>query len=255
MPVPIQAAFPHITLQLGSAFGDENCPTIRCVADTAAALSTGYLHFFAALAKAYPHTVASIHSPSDYSPIRLSGIVQHDGNSITTKLSVAFRFRLPYHTQEGNPTSFLLAMGCDITINAILGLPFIQQTKMVIDTPDQVAKLCALDAPPFCIDFCHAMCAVPPVNEARATANAALHMDIVCKAENIEAFFMKKSPAIKSTGVLLPTKCARCVNFHDISSGNSNASAAGKASIGSAIKPSLHDASNAFSLCDISPSA
>jgi hypothetical protein len=98
LPIPIQAVFPHITLQLGSALGDENCPVICCVVDTAAALSTGDLHFFATLAKAYPHTAVSIHSSSDYSPIMLSGIVQHDGISVTTKLSVAFRFHLPYLT-------------------------------------------------------------------------------------------------------------------------------------------------------------
>jgi hypothetical protein len=251
LPVPIQAGFPHITLQLGSALGDVNCPVIRCVVDMAAALSTGNLHFFAALAKAYPHTVASIHSPSDYSPITLSGIVQHDGNSVTTKLSVAFRFHLPYLMQEGNPTSFLVAMGCNVTVNTILGLPFVQQTKMVIDTADQVAELRALDAPPFSINFCLAMCAVPPVDEARAAANAALHADIVRKVENIKAFFMKKLPAIMSTSILLPAKCACRFDFHDISSGDSNASAAGMASIGSAIEPTLHDTDNAFSLCNI----
>jgi hypothetical protein len=75
LPVPIQAAFPHITLQLGSALGCANCPAIRCIVNTAAALTTGNLHFFAEIAKAYPHTLASIHSPTDYSPITLSGIV------------------------------------------------------------------------------------------------------------------------------------------------------------------------------------
>jgi hypothetical protein len=168
---------------------------------------------------------------------------------------VVFRFHLPYLMQDGNPTSFLIAARCDVTINAILGLPFIQQTKMVIKAADQVAKLHALDAPPFPISFCHTMCAVPSVDEACAAANAALHADIVHKVENIETFFMKKLPAIMSTSILLPTKCACCVDFHDISSGNSNASAAGTASIGSAIKPSLHDADNAFSLCNISLSA
>jgi hypothetical protein len=83
-------------------------------------------------------------------------------------------------------------MGCNVTVNAILGLPFIQQTKMVIDTTDQVAELCALDAPPILIDFCHGMCAVPPVEEAHAAANVALHADIVHEVENIKAFFMKK---------------------------------------------------------------
>jgi hypothetical protein len=95
------------------------------VVDTAATLTTGNLHFFAALAKAYPHTAASIHSPSDYSPIMLSVVVQHDGNSVTTKLSVGFRFHFPYLAREGNPTSFLVATGRNVTINAILGLLFI----------------------------------------------------------------------------------------------------------------------------------
>jgi hypothetical protein len=255
LPIPIQATFPHITLQLGSALGDENCPAICCVVDMVATLSTGNLHFFAALAKAYPHTFASIYSPSDYSPITLSGIVQHDSNSVTTELSVAIRFHLPYLAQEGNPTSFLIATGRNVTINTILGLPFIQQTKMIINTTDQVAKLCALDAPPFPINFCHAMCAMPPVDEARAATNAALQVDIVRKVANIKAFFMMNPPAIMSTSILLPAKRACRADFHNISSSDSNASAAGTASIGSAIKPSLHDADNAFSLCDISLSA
>jgi hypothetical protein len=252
LPVPIQAAIPHITLQRGFALGDENCPMICCVVDTATALTTSNLHFFANLAKAYPHTVASIHSPSDYSPITLSGIVQHDGNFVTTILCVTFRFHLSYLMREGNPTSFLIATRCDITVNAILDLPFIQQTKMVIDAADQVVKLCAFDAHPFPIDFCHAMCAVPPVDKARAATNAAMHAEIVPKVESIEAFFTKKLPAIMSTSILLPAKQARCLEFHNISSSNSNASAGSRASIGSAIEPSLHDADNAFSLCDVS---
>jgi hypothetical protein len=35
-----QLNFPHITLQLGSSLGDSDCPTIRCVVDTAATLTT-----------------------------------------------------------------------------------------------------------------------------------------------------------------------------------------------------------------------
>jgi hypothetical protein len=66
LPVPVQAAFPHITLQLGLVLNCGNCPAIRCVVNTAAALTTGNLHFFAEIAKAYPHTVASIHSPLAY---------------------------------------------------------------------------------------------------------------------------------------------------------------------------------------------
>jgi len=55
LPVPVQAAFPHITIQLGRDLGCPKCPSIRCVIDTAAALSTGNFHFFAQIAKAFPH--------------------------------------------------------------------------------------------------------------------------------------------------------------------------------------------------------
>ena len=55
----------------------------------------------------------------------------------------------------------LIATGPDVTVNAILGLPFIQQTRMVIDASDQVADMHALDMPPFPIDFRRAMCTVP----------------------------------------------------------------------------------------------
>jgi hypothetical protein len=124
--------------------------------------------------------------------------------------------------------------------------------SLVIDVADQVAKLCALDAPPFPIDFCHTMCVVPPVDEAHAATNAAMNADIVHKAEIIKAFFTKKPPAIMSTSILLPAKQAHHVKFHGISIGGSNASAGSMASIGSAIEPSLHDANDAFSLCNIS---
>ncbi len=194
-PVPIQAAFSHITLQLGSALGCANCPAICCVVDTAAALTTRNLHFFATLTKAYPHTFALIHSPKDYSPITLSGIVQQGGSSVTTDLSVGFQFHLPYLTLEGSPTSLVVTAHPNVTVNVILGLPFITQTKMVIDTSDQVAELRAFDMPPFPIDFCHAMCAIPVIDNAAVATNTALHANIVKEVEKIENHIYKKSDA------------------------------------------------------------
>jgi hypothetical protein len=149
LPVPIQPALPHITLQLDLDIRCSNCPAIRCLVDTTAALTNGNLHFFTALTKAYPHTIALIHSPKDYSPITLSGIVQQGGASVTTDLTVGFQFNLLYLTCEGTPTSLFMVAGGDVTVNIILGLPFITQTKMIIDTSDQVAKMRAFNAPPF----------------------------------------------------------------------------------------------------------
>ena len=242
LPVPIQAAFPHITLQLGSSLGDSACPAIRCVVDTAAALTTGNLHFFAALAKAYPNTVASVHSPTDYSPITLSGIVQQGGSSVTTDLTVGFTFHLPYLTREGTPTSLVVATGPDVTVNVILGLPFITQTRMVIDTADQVAEMRAFDTPPFPIDFRRAMCAVPVIDEAEAANNAALHADIVAEIEAIEAHVYKKhaflsrekEPGDIPGSILMSPKRARVVEICDSATVDGTASVA---TIGSVIDP------------------
>jgi hypothetical protein len=165
LPIPIQAALPHITLQLGSALGCSNCPAICCVVDTAAALTTGNLYFFTALARAYPHTVASIHSHLDYSPIIMSGIVQQGGASVTTDLTVSFQFHLLYLMHEGTPPNLVITAGSSVMVDIILGLPFITQTRVIIDTSDQVAELQAFDTPPFPINFRRAMCAILVVDK------------------------------------------------------------------------------------------
>jgi hypothetical protein len=125
LPIKIHLDFPHIVIQLGSILGQSNSPSIRAIIDTAAALTTGNLHFFAKIAKAFPHTVAAVYAPKNYAPITLSGIVEQNSASVTTKLLVAFKFKLPYFTKEGTPTTFMVAVGPNVTVNTIFGLPFI----------------------------------------------------------------------------------------------------------------------------------
>jgi len=153
LPVDIQSGMPHNTLQLGTVLGDNESPCIRCVLDTAAALCTGIYPFFAAIAKRYPHCVAKIYLPEDYSPIILSGIVQYNAHSFTTDLSVAFQFHLPYLTKDGSPTSFVVAIGPQVSVNTVLGLPLITATGMIIDYIDNVVEAKHLDCPPFKIGF------------------------------------------------------------------------------------------------------
>ena len=165
LPAPIVSNFPHIHLQLGTDLGCANCPIVRCILDTAAALSTGNFHFVAAIAKQYPHCVAKIYVPQDYNPIVLSGIVQRGGESVTTELTVGFQFHLPYLTREGDTTSILIATGPHVTVNTIVGLPFIQATRAVIDLADNVVELRAFDAPPFPLEYRRATVHVPVVDE------------------------------------------------------------------------------------------
>ncbi len=121
---------------MGLTLGCNNCPAICCVINTTAALTTGNFHFFAQIAKAYLHTVAAIYNHTDYFPIVLSSIVQQNGESVTTDLTVAFQFHMPYLTREGAPSTLLVATGPHVTVNALLGLAFIQQTCMIINAAD-----------------------------------------------------------------------------------------------------------------------
>jgi hypothetical protein len=125
-------------------------------------------------------------------------------------------------------------------VNIILGLPSVTQTKMVIDTANQVAEMRALDLPPFAIDFRGAMCAVPAVNDEIAASNAAKFANIVKEVEGIEAFFAAKtvahyackSPAFLPPSIIMPAKRAKSSAKFNIISSNSNPSTV---SVGSTI--------------------
>jgi hypothetical protein len=93
-------------------------------------------------------------------------------------------------------------------VNAILGLPFtfITQTKMIIDTSDQVAEMRAFDTPPFPTNFHCAMCAVPVIGNASAATNAALHSDILREIESIKEH-IKKGARLFSHKRKLPAIC------------------------------------------------
>jgi hypothetical protein len=191
LPAPIVSNFPHIHLQFGTELGCSNCPVIRCVVDTAAALSTGNFHFVAAVAKQYPHCVAKLFVQKDYNPIVLSGIVQRGGESITTELTVGFQFHLPYLTKDGITTSILIATGPHVTVNAIIGLPFIQATRAVIDLTDNVAELRALDAPPFPLEYRRATVHVPIVDEGNEhpVHMAGAYDDLITEINALEGHF------------------------------------------------------------------
>ena len=106
------------------------------------------------VAKQFPHCVAKVFAPKDYSPIVLSGIVQSsDQAAVTTELEVGWKFHLPYWTTGGDVASFAIATGPNVSVNTILGLPFMVATGMVIDLVDNVAECKHLDCSPFTIDF------------------------------------------------------------------------------------------------------
>jgi hypothetical protein len=202
MPISIQSNLPHIALQLGIDLDCPNFPTIRCAVDTCAALSTGSFHFFASLAKRFPHCVAKIFAPKDYSPIILSGIVQSSEQAtVTTELEVGWQFHLPYKTKTGETTSFAIATGPHVFVNTILGLPFQKATGAIIDLVDNVVQCKHLDCPPFNIDFRHMSNHVPAMDKPSAKTKvhfAETYRRVIKDIENLEHFYDAKVLAIGS---------------------------------------------------------
>ena len=251
LPVPIQTCFPHIVLQLGQVLGCSKCPAIRCVVDTAAAINTGNLHYFAAIAKAFPHAVAAIYSAADHNPIILSGIVQQGGSSVTTDLTVAFQFHMPYLTREGTNTTFLVACGPNVTVNCILGLPFIQATRMVIDAADNVADLRALDTPPFQMDMRRAMCTEPAVGAFTDPDVSARYADTISAVERVLAIHAPRTThEMQPPSILRPAKRGKTVDF-DLSSADDGSIV----TIGSAIDPQAINDTDVSNFYDMPSSA
>ncbi len=107
--VGIQSLLPHILLQLGTTSDSPDVPMIQCMVDTGTALNPGNYSFYAAIAKGYPHCIAKVFLPKDYSPIILLCVIDDDAQGITTDLSVAFQFHLSYLTRNGNATFIIIA--------------------------------------------------------------------------------------------------------------------------------------------------
>jgi hypothetical protein len=141
IPVAIHSPMAHITLETGTANEEKDCPNLRCVFDTGAALSTANFHFMEAIVRIFPHILKRIYMPAEYADIVLSGIVTSSNDEpITMELPVGFEIHLPYLTKDGSETSLLVAAGPDVAVNLILGLPFIKATGMIGDFVDNVCQ-------------------------------------------------------------------------------------------------------------------
>jgi len=168
IPVQINMALPHANFVLGPDFDTPDCPTVACLIDSAASLNTANLAFALALSKAFPHCVSAVYTSDNHAPVVLSGIVMtgDDAKKTTAELPVAFEFHLPYRMTDGAPTKVCFGCGPDVSVNMILGLPFVLATKMVIDVAEGVAECRALDCDPFQLDFRRARVDVPKVAAA-----------------------------------------------------------------------------------------
>ncbi len=225
MPILIQSNLPHIPIKFGADLTDPNCPTICCMVDTCAALRMRSFHFFAAIAKRFPHCVMKIFAPQDYASIVLMGIVWNKMETVTTKLEVGFLFCLSYKTLDSNNLSFMVATGPNVSVNTIIGLPFIKGTGMIIDTVNDVAECKYLDCPPFPIDYWCTLNHVPVMDKPSVPVHPACpHLsETIQEIKNLERYYDAKVQAqgsrmIQNSAVLFGSTSTACDAVSDMDS-------------------------------------
>ena len=136
MPIAIDNGLPHIEFSLGSDSSVD--PSLVGLMDTCGALNTGYLLFHLWLKSERPDLVAEFVSFDDanpFEPIKLGGAISDPANfdaSDHGNLTAVIRYYTPYTDTSGSPVTISFALGSDVTVNTIFGLPMLCDLDAVI---------------------------------------------------------------------------------------------------------------------------
>lgn len=197
LPVTIDNNIPHMVLPIGN--GDKECAGLLATVDTAAALSTGSYHYLSALAKRFPQAVAAIYTAEHHEEIRLTGIVQVDGNAVSTSLPIAFCFHTTLKTRDGAPVQVSIACGPSVSVNLILGIPFLKSAKGLIDLNDNVIEFKALDCSPLPLRHQVARLDVPKPVGNPAAVNHGKYAPFIAQLTKLDAVVAGVFATLKSS--------------------------------------------------------
>jgi hypothetical protein len=136
MPIAIDNGLPHIEFNLGTDATLD--PFLVGLMDTCGALNTGYLQFHLWLKSERPDLVAEFISFDDanpFEPIKLGGAISDPADFAVSdhgNLTAVIRYYTPYTDTTGSPITISFALGSDVTVNTIFGLPMLCDLDVVI---------------------------------------------------------------------------------------------------------------------------
>lgn len=211
LPISRTADMPHFSMPLGRRSDGAPRFFLTAVFDSAAGLTCGRLAFHLAIAEKFPELVKSlVHSADKFSPIQLSGVVAADSatkdSGSKTDLTVIIEYHLPMLTKEGHEVSLKIALGENVSVNTIIGIPMIRPAKLSLDLNDDVVMNGILDTEPFPVTFHPTSSANPNLSNlssdhsTRLLASAANHITSSDVAILRSAL---KAPKIDSTTAVL----------------------------------------------------
>jgi hypothetical protein len=136
MPIAINNGLPHITFNLGSTTDQDH--TLCGLMDTCGALNTGYLPFHLWLKSEQPDIVAEFISFDDtnpFEPIKLGGAIRDPADFVSSNhgnLTAVIRCHTPHVDTTNSPITLSFALGPDVTVNTIFGLPMLCDLDAII---------------------------------------------------------------------------------------------------------------------------
>jgi hypothetical protein len=97
----------------------------------------------------------------------------------------------------------MIATGPHVSINTILGLPFMQGMGMILDLVNNLAECKNLDCPPFPINFQRTSNHVPVTDKPSAEVQLAEpHRNVIQEIEHLKCYFEATMQARSSDGQL-----------------------------------------------------
>ena len=133
MPISSQNELPHLDFGIGQA---RDAMTLSFLYDTGAAINTGYLPYHKKIMKEYPQVVESFeefNGDNPFEPIKLMGAITNPAKYDREQhgiLSAVIRYRTPYIMNNGNHFVLCFALGEDMSVNTILGVPGILEVAL-----------------------------------------------------------------------------------------------------------------------------
>ena len=96
----------------------------------------------------------------------MSGIVGRDdeGKYVTSNVTVVFEFYLPYMTKSSQSLTFIIRTSPILSLNGLVGLPWIQKVGAIFDHVNIVIECKLLDVDLFPVTSMRAQFSVPEVS-------------------------------------------------------------------------------------------
>ena len=133
MPISSQNKLSHLDFQVGQA---SDSMALSFLYDTGEAINTGYSPYHKKITNECPHIVDSyeeFNGPNPFEPIKLVGAITdpdiYDKERHGVLLAVV-RYRTPYVMRSGKPFRLCFALGADMSVNSIFGLPGILEISL-----------------------------------------------------------------------------------------------------------------------------